>query len=39
MKPDTGGPLNSLNGQMGISAPNKSVPVIKLINTHHPTKP
>lgn len=33
---NTGGLLNELNGQMGISAPSKSVPVIKLINTHQP---
>lgn len=35
-KADTGGLLNTLNGKMGISAPYNSVPVIKLINTHHP---
>ena len=35
-KADTGGLLNLLNGKMGISAPYKSVPVIKLINTHKP---
>lgn len=32
----TGGPLNELNGKMGISAPFKSVPVMKLIRSHHP---
>lgn len=32
----TGGPLNELNGKMGISAPFKSVPVIKLIRAHNP---
>lgn len=32
----TGGPLNELNGKMGISAPYKSVPVIKLIRVHNP---
>lgn len=32
----TGGPLNELNGKMGISAPYKSVPVMKLIRTHNP---
>jgi len=32
----TGGPLNELNGKMGISAPNRSVPVMKLIKTHQP---
>lgn len=32
----TGGPLNDLNGKMGISAPNKSVPVMKLIKVHQP---
>lgn len=32
----TGGPLNELNGKMGISAPYKSVPVMKLIKTHRP---
>lgn len=35
-KTDTGGLLNTLNGKMGISSPYNSVPVIKLINTHHP---
>lgn len=34
--PYTGGPLNELNGKMGISAPYKSVPVMKLIRTHKP---
>lgn len=32
----TGGPLNLLNGKMGISAPNKSVPVSKLVRAHKP---
>ncbi|MCK5029328.1 MAG: MjaI family restriction endonuclease [Bacteroidales bacterium] len=32
----TGGPLNELNGKMGISAPYKSVPVMKLIKAHKP---
>jgi hypothetical protein len=32
----TGGPLNELNGKMGISAPYKSVPVMKLIREHKP---
>lgn len=32
----TGGKLNWLNGKYGISAPEKSVPVMKLINTHKP---
>jgi len=32
----TGGPLNELNGKMGISAPHKSVPVMKLIKAHNP---
>ncbi len=32
----TGGPLNELNGKMGISAPAKSVPVMKLIRAHNP---
>ena len=32
----TGGPLNELNGKMGISAPYKSVPVMKLIREHQP---
>jgi hypothetical protein len=32
----TGGELNLLNGKMGISAPYKSVPVMKLIKTHNP---
>lgn len=32
----TGGPLNELNGKMGISAPNRSVPVMKLIRIHRP---
>ena len=32
----TGGELNLLNGKAGISAPHKSVPVIKLVNAHKP---
>ncbi len=32
----TGGPLNELNGKMGISAPYKSVAVMKLIKAHQP---
>jgi hypothetical protein len=32
----TGGELNSLNGKYGISAPYKSVPVMKLIKEHKP---
>ena len=32
----TGGPLNELNGKMGISAPFRSVPVMKLIRIHQP---
>lgn len=32
----TGGPLNLLNGKMGISAPHKSVPIMKLIRVHSP---
>lgn len=32
----TGGPLNELNGKMGISAPYKSVAVMKLIRYHKP---
>lgn len=32
----TGGELNLLNGKYGISAPHKSVPVMKLIKTHQP---
>ena len=32
----TGGPLNALNGAKGISAPYKSVPVMKLIKAHSP---
>lgn len=32
----TGGPLNELNGKMGISAPFKSVPIMKLIRAHNP---
>ncbi len=34
--PYTGGPLNELNGKMGISAPQNSVPVMKLIRMHRP---
>lgn len=33
----TGGALNLLNGKMGISAPKKSVPVMRLIKTHNPS--
>jgi hypothetical protein len=32
----TGGELNNLNGKYGISAPYKSVPVMKLIKEHRP---
>jgi len=32
----TGGPLNKLNGMAGISAPNRSVPVIRLVKAHNP---
>jgi len=32
----TGGELNKLNGDCGISAPNNSVPVMKLIKIHKP---
>lgn len=32
----TGGPLNELNGKMGISAPQNSVPVMKVIRIHKP---
>lgn len=32
----TGGELNGLNGKYGISAPSKSVPVMKLIKEHRP---
>ena len=35
----TGGKLNYLNGKYGISAPNKSVPVMKLIRVHQPKSP
>jgi hypothetical protein len=35
----TGGELNYLNGKYGISAPNKSVPVMKLIRKHQPKSP
>lgn len=34
--PYTGGLLNELNGKMGISAPHRSVPVMKLIKFHRP---
>lgn len=34
--PYTGGELNWLNGRYGISAPERSVPVMKLIRTHRP---
>lgn len=33
---NTGGPLNRLNGLMGISAPEQSVPVMALIRKHKP---
>lgn len=32
----TGGELNILNGKYGISAPDKSIPVMKLIKEHKP---
>lgn len=32
----TGGPLNLLNGKYGVSAPQDSVPVMKLIRVHKP---
>jgi hypothetical protein len=32
----TGGPLNELNGKMGISAPQNSVSIMKLIRAHQP---
>jgi putative transposase len=32
----TGGELNKLNGDYGVSAPYKSVPVMKLIRVHRP---
>lgn len=32
----TGGLLNILNGKMGVSAPQNSVPVMNLINVHNP---
>ena len=35
----TGGKLNFLNGKYGISAPNRSVPVMKLIREHKPKSP
>jgi len=35
----TGGELNYLNGKYGISAPYKSVPVMKLIRIHRPKSP
>jgi len=34
--PDTGGDLNLLNGKMGISDREESVPVMKLISEHNP---
>lgn len=34
--PYTGGPLNKLNGDMGISAPENSVPVSALVKEHNP---
>lgn len=34
--PDTGGELNRLNGKMGISSPDNSVLVMKLIGEHNP---
>lgn len=34
--PDTGGPLNKLNGDKGISAPKNSVPVSALVKKHNP---
>jgi len=33
---NTGGPLNLINGKMGISAPSNSVPVMALIRKHTP---
>ncbi|NMC58010.1 MAG: MjaI family restriction endonuclease [Candidatus Methanofastidiosa archaeon] len=38
-KPFTGGELNILNGKMGISAPDKSVPVARLVRYHKPKSP
>ena len=35
----TGGKLNYLNGKYGISAPNRSIPVMKLIKKHNPKSP
>lgn len=35
-EPYTGGPLNNLNGDMGISAPKNSVPVSALVKEHNP---
>jgi hypothetical protein len=35
-EPYTGGPLNKLNGDMGISAPGNSVPVNALVKEHNP---
>ncbi len=32
----TGGPLNLINGKEGISAPNRSVPVMQLVRKHAP---
>jgi hypothetical protein len=38
-RPFTGGELNILNGKMGISAPDKSVPVARLVRYHKPKSP
>lgn len=38
-KPFTGGELNILNGKMGISAPDKSVPVSRIVRFHKPKSP
>lgn len=35
-KPNTGGPLNELNGQAGVSAPQNSVPVTHIVKNHRP---
>jgi len=35
----TGGKLNYLNGEYGISAPNRSIPVMKLIKKHNRKSP
>ena len=35
-KPYTGGALNQLNGMYGVSAPQNSVPVMKLLRKHSP---